>query len=124
MGHAATDHDALDVVGHDQRVDRPGEPSPDVIDQVDRGLVAAPRQLVDLLRGGRAKAQRDRWTGGECLEAAVLPALAARPTKLDDRVPDLPGETAGAAVELSVEHDARRDAGADREVGESFGRHR
>ena len=121
MGHAATDHDALDVVGHDQRVDRPGETSSDVVRQGDRGVVAGRGALVDLFRARRAETAGDRRARRERFEAAVLPALAARATQLDDRVADLPGETARTAMQLPIEDDASGDPGPDGEVRDVVG---
>ncbi len=40
VGHAATDDDPLDVVGHDQQVDGPGQPPADLLDQGQRSRVA------------------------------------------------------------------------------------
>ena len=115
--------DVIDVVGHDQEMDRPGQPATDVVDELAGGGVAAGRGGVDVL--GRAGLEPggdgspgDRGTGGEGLEAARLAAGAARAVRVGDGVADLAGQAAGAAVEPAVEDDAGRDAGADREVGE------
>src|SRR6478735_5024311 len=53
VGHAAPDDDALDVVGHHQQVDRPGEAAPDVVGQLARDGVAGGGRLVDLDGAGR-----------------------------------------------------------------------
>ena len=90
MGHAATDHDALDVVGHDERVDRPGESSPDVVDEFAGGRIAGRRGLIDLLRRLLVGATGDGGPRCEGLEATELTALA-RAAELDDRVTDLTG---------------------------------
>ena len=121
--HATTDDDVIDVVGHDQEMDRPGQPATDVVDELAGGGVAAGGGGVDVLRrpglhAGGGGAPGDRGTGGEGLEAARLAARAERTARVDDGVADLAGEAAGATVEPAVEHDAGRDPGADGEVGE------
>ena len=64
VGDAAADDDPLDVVGHDEEVDRPGEPAADVVDEV-RGVRVAdwPRPRTRPwpwpgARGGRAPGRR------------------------------------------------------------------
>ena len=131
----------LDVVGHDQQVDGPGEPAADVLDQLAGEGVAGGRGLVDVAcrEGGRVEvgegrraARRDRRgraagdgrAGDERLEAAALAAGADRAVRVEDGVPDLAGQAAGAAVEPAVEDEAGRDAGPDREVGDVVGRRR
>ena len=41
VGDAAAEDDTLDVVGHDQQMDRPGQPAADVVDELDGEGVAA-----------------------------------------------------------------------------------
>ena len=93
MADAAAEDDPLDVVGHDQQVDGPGERGGRRSRRSAGERVAGGGGLVDVYRGRRPSLERvrgplgrdgfarlacDRRTGDEGLEAAELAARAAR----------------------------------------------
>ncbi len=80
--HAAAEDDPLDVVGHHQQVDGPGEPPADVLDEVAGAVVAGGRRGVDDPTADSCRRPAARRAidgpGGERLEAAALAARADR----------------------------------------------
>ena len=83
------------VAGEDGRVQGQGA----------RGFVGRPRE-------GERRARRDG------LQAAALAAAAHQSGRVDRDVADLPGDTAGAATQPTVDDDAGGETGADAEVGQ------
>ena len=102
VGHTPADDDALDVVGHDEEVHRPGQAATDVIDERGRSGIAGGGGTVHVPRGFRFRAPGDGRSGGKGLETALLTAGACGSVMVGDGVADLAGQAAGAAMEGAV----------------------
>ena len=133
--HAAAEHDAADVVGHDQLVHGAGDPAARGVGDLEGEGVAGGGLAVDVDRGDgpvrpraswRAPASRaaSAWTpDGRARRRRPRSSRAGRtgsagPAGSRTTWPISPASPRDAAVELAVEDDAGRDPGADAEVGE------
>src|SRR5947209_8384663 len=81
--------------------------------------------LVTAVQGGNAPCgdgprdvALDCRSGRDGFETAAQATSTERAVGLDDHMPDLAGEAPNAAMETTVQHDTRRDAGADAEICE------
>jgi hypothetical protein len=130
--HTAPDGDPVDVVGHRQEVDGPGDMAPDPIGDLDGDRIALGRRLEDSPSGRwlrpleasestrryrLARLASNRRPRGDRLEAADEPAATGRSCRVDDEVADLAGEAVPTAMEPPVEDDPGRDPGPDAEKG-------
>ena len=120
-GDAAADDDELDVVGHDEQVDRPGEPAARRVDEVGGDGVAGGRGREDVGLARRATVRPRRAIAGP--EAIVSkqpcrPQAQRAPSRSTMTWPISPAMPRTPRWSRAVEDDAGRDAGPDREVGE------